>query len=111
MNITITLPSEIVEFVIEQVTEKVIERLAADRGASETEYLSVKDAGVYLGCTEGRVRKLIERRRIPFTQDGPGCRVFLSRRELDSWMSEAQTGGVSRLIASPRGEGPCGADR
>jgi excisionase family DNA binding protein len=87
LDVTITLTPEMVEMVARRAAEIVLERTAADRGDAP-EYMSVKDASVYLGCTEGRVRKLVERSQIPFTQDGPGCRVFLSRRDLDRWMSQ-----------------------
>jgi excisionase family DNA binding protein len=87
VNVTITLTDEQIDAMAQRVAEIVLERTAADRG-DQPEYMSVKDAATYLGCTDGRVRKLVERRQIPFTQDGPGCPVFLARCDLDRWMDD-----------------------
>jgi excisionase family DNA binding protein len=87
VNVTLTLADEYIDAIATRAAEIVLARIdaAADRGDAP-EYLSVKDAAAYLGCTEGRVRKLVEARRIPFAQDGPGCRIFLSRADLDRFM-------------------------
>ena len=88
MNVTLTLTDAQIDVIAARAAEIVIESLADDRSATATEYLSVTDAATYLGCTEGRLRKLIEQRRIPFTQDGRGCRVFLSKADLDQFMHD-----------------------
>lgn len=50
------------------------------------EWQSVESASRYLDVSPERVRKLVAARRIPYSQEGPGCRVFLRRRDLDEWM-------------------------
>jgi excisionase family DNA binding protein len=85
VNVTITLPDEIVEAIVERVLARM--KAAVDRGDAP-EYLSVNDAATYLGCSVGRVRKLIERRRIPVSQDGPRSRIFISRTDLDLFMHD-----------------------
>ncbi len=50
------------------------------------EWMNVETAARYLDCTEERIRKLVERRQIPYYQEGPRCRVFFNRSELDQWM-------------------------
>lgn len=85
MNVTLTLTEEQFDSLVEAVYERLVERSAVAR-ADGPEYLSVKDAAAYLGCTEGRIRKLIERRQLPCSQDGPRCRVFVSRTDLDLLM-------------------------
>ena len=44
--------------------------------------MNVETAARYLDVPEERVRKLKDRRVIPYYQDGPGCRVFFRRAEL-----------------------------
>ncbi len=85
MNVTITLPLEAVEEIATRAAEIVMARIgSADRAG----YVDVKAAADYLGVTEGRVRKLVERRQIPFIQDGPGCRITFSVRDLDQFMQD-----------------------
>jgi excisionase family DNA binding protein len=50
------------------------------------EWMSVTTAAAYLDVPVERLRKLKERGRIPFSQEGRGCRVFFRRSDLDSWM-------------------------
>jgi excisionase family DNA binding protein len=52
----------------------------------------VKSAARYLGCEAGAVRKLYERRKVPHYQDGPGCKVYLRRRELDQYLEANRRG-------------------
>jgi hypothetical protein len=40
--------------------------------------------------TVERVRKLKDRRDVPFTQQAANCRVFFNRSELDAWMASMQ---------------------
>jgi excisionase family DNA binding protein len=51
------------------------------------EWMSVDTAARYLDASEERVRKLKDRKEIPHYQEGPGCRVFFRRSELDHWMN------------------------
>jgi excisionase family DNA binding protein len=54
-------------------------------------WMNVATVARYLDVSPERVRKLVARREIPFTQEAPGCRVFFSRCDLDAWMrSSAQ---------------------
>lgn len=89
MNLTVTVAPEQIDAIAERAAEIVLARLdaSADRGG----WLDVKAAAEYLGCTEGRVRKLVERRQIPYSQEAPGCRVFLSKADLDRWMDERRS--------------------
>jgi excisionase family DNA binding protein len=49
-------------------------------------WMNLKTAACYLDMSPERLRKLVARREIPFTQEAPGCRVFFSRSDLDAWM-------------------------
>jgi len=41
------------------------------------------------------VRKLAAQRVIPVHQDGPGCRLYFGRAELDVWRRSAPSPGAS----------------
>jgi excisionase family DNA binding protein len=57
-------------------------------GEQWPQWMSVETASRYLDVPPERLRKLKERREIPFHQEGVGCRVFFARRDLDEWMHE-----------------------
>ena len=87
VNVSLTLTDEQVEAIATRVAEIVIERTPADR-AGDGGYMGVRAASEYLGVSEGRLRKLVERRQVPHFQEGRGCRVTFSVRDLDAWMEE-----------------------
>ena len=89
LSATVVLTNEQIDTIVERVLARL--DASAVRGDAP-EYLSVKDAANYIGATEGRVRKLVERKRIPVSQDGPGCRVFISRTDLDRFMHDNRNG-------------------
>jgi excisionase family DNA binding protein len=49
-------------------------------------WMNVGTAATYLDVSSERIRKLISARTIPYSQEAPGCRVFLNRHDLDIWM-------------------------
>ena len=75
---------------------RAVASLAADAALAELRssgesttwprWMSVETAAQYLDISVERLRKLVARGRIPFVQEGPGCRVFFDRTELDAWM-------------------------
>jgi hypothetical protein len=48
-------------------------------------WLDTNHAAAYLGITANGLHKLTAGRLIPFEQDGPGCRCWFKRSELDAW--------------------------
>lgn len=78
----------IVESLREHLRGDLLRELGGDRDhAKWPEWMSVETAANYLDVTVERVRKLKDRREIPYYQEAPGCRVFFRRSELDEWMS------------------------
>jgi excisionase family DNA binding protein len=61
-------------------------------------WLDAKRAAEYLGITTSGLYKLTAGRMIPFEQDGPGCRCWFRRTELDAWREH----GGARSRADPR---------
>jgi excisionase family DNA binding protein len=68
------------------VETRVLERLDDRQGWPE--WLSVENAAAYLDVSPERVRKLIAAGKLPSYSEGPGCRRFLRRSEIDAAMSE-----------------------
>jgi excisionase family DNA binding protein len=87
-EIALTVPAEVIDAIIAEVKRGVLDAL--ERGDGHPDrwpgWMSVPTAGRYLDISTGRLYKLIARGVIPFSQEGPGCRVFLERRALDEWM-------------------------
>lgn len=48
-------------------------------------WLTTKQAAEHLGMTATALHKLTAGRAIPFEQDGPGCRCWFKRADLDGW--------------------------
>ena len=84
---------------VDAVADIVEQRQLARTPETAPEWMSVESAARYLDVSPERVRKLVARRTIPHYQEGPGCRVFLRRRELDEWMLR------SRVAARPERHG------
>jgi excisionase family DNA binding protein len=76
------------EMIAAEVERQLAEREESrfEDGRGWPEWMDVRTAAKYLGCEPGVVRKLVERRRVPYTQEGPGCKVWIARRDLDAYM-------------------------
>jgi hypothetical protein len=58
----------------------------ADRTAWPA-HMNIDTCARYLDTTPHRIRKLVARSAIPFSQEGAGCRLSFARRDLDDWMA------------------------
>lgn len=52
-------------------------------------WLDFEGALEHLGMKKGALYKLTSTRTIPFHQDGPGCKLWFLRSELDEWRLNA----------------------
>lgn len=48
-------------------------------------WLTTRQAADHLGVTLNALHKLTAARAIPFEQDGPGCKCWFRRSDLDAW--------------------------
>jgi hypothetical protein len=53
--------------------------------AAEDGWFDAKRAATYLGLSVNALHKLTAERAIPFAQEGPGCKLYFSRSDLDAW--------------------------
>jgi excisionase family DNA binding protein len=58
-------------------------------------WLTTAQAASYLGLSVNALHKLTAARMIPFEQEGPGCKLYFRRWELDAW----RQAGVARKRA------------
>jgi excisionase family DNA binding protein len=60
--------------------------------------MDAREAAAYLGLHRDTLRKLAAERTVPVHQDGPGCKLYFNRDELDEWR-RASKAPHSRLAA------------
>ena len=90
--------------ILEQLLDHIADRLAAvitDRlvvsDNRPDEWFDSRHAAEYLGVHRDTLRKLAAERAIPSEQDGPGCKLYFRRSDLDAWRNG---GGRPRHLAS-----------
>jgi len=74
--------------ILVQLADLVAERLAARPAAAKPngdEWLDTRDAAEYLGVHRDTIRRLAAERAVPSEQEGPGCKLFFRRSDLDAW--------------------------
>lgn len=81
----------------ERVAAAVVARLGAASSEAVPEWLESRRAAEYLGVHRDTLRKLAAERAIPAEQDGPGCKLFFRRSDLDAWR---QAGGRAAQLLS-----------
>jgi excisionase family DNA binding protein len=86
---TATPDSPLIDQLLGRLADLVVDRLMA-RSGTETEqppheWMDARAAAVYLGVHRDTLRKLAAERAVPVHQDGPGCKLYFRRDELDDW--------------------------
>ncbi len=81
------LDDDALDVLAERLAPRLKARLAqtpnAEAGADR--WMTTTEAAVYLGMTPNAMHKLTAARALPFAQDGPGCRCYFKRSDLDRW--------------------------
>lgn len=67
------------------VVDRLMERADANSSDQTSAWLDARGAAEYLGVHRDTLRKLAAQRAIPTHQDGPGCKLYFRRDELDEW--------------------------
>jgi excisionase family DNA binding protein len=83
-GVQIALPPELVEVIVDAVTDRVFERLEADRPDPSPWLYGAKAAAEYLGWPIGRIQKLTAAGALPSHRIGQ--RHSYRRDELDEWL-------------------------
>lgn len=84
----------LIDQVLGRLADLVVDRLMARTDAEHSNHASVwldaRGAAEYLGVHRDTLRKLAAQRAIPTHQDGPGCKLYFRRDELDEWRRSAR---------------------
>lgn len=80
----------------DRVAAAVVAQLTVPKSGPD-EWLDCRRAADYLGIHRDTLRKLAAERAVPAEQDGPGCKLFFRRADLDEWR---RTGGRSAHLSS-----------
>ena len=73
-------------------------RVDSPRISDSDAWMPARDAAAYIGVTLDALHKLTAARAIPFEQDGPRCKLWFQRSELDRWR---RGGAVRRECRRP----------
>jgi excisionase family DNA binding protein len=84
---------------VELLAERVAARLAAPTPAGDA-WLDTRGAAEYLGLHRDTVRRLAAEPTVPSEQEGPGCKLFCRRSDLDAWRCGAR--GSLRIVSGTR---------
>ena len=79
------------------IADAVVARLGREGQPEPGDWLDTREAAGYLGVHRDTLRRLAAERTIPSEQDGPGCKLYFLRGELDAWRRK---GGRSVHLAS-----------
>lgn len=71
------------------VADRLMERTDATTSQTD-EWMDARGAAAYLAVHRDTVRKLAAQRAIPAHQDGPRCKLYFRRDELDAWRRSAR---------------------
>lgn len=91
----------LVDRLVERIAIAVASRLATPSDHQQREWFDSRGAAEYLGVHRDTLRKLAAERAIPSEQDGPGCKLFFRRSDLDVWrQSGGRPAGLVSLLAT-----------
>jgi excisionase family DNA binding protein len=75
----------LLDLLAHRVADLVSSRLGASLAQPSGEWLDSREAAVYLNVHRDTLRRLAAERAIPSEQDGPGCKRYFLRDDLDTW--------------------------
>jgi excisionase family DNA binding protein len=67
------------------IVDRLTERTEAGSKQDADDWMDARAAAAYLGIHRDTLRKLAAERAVPVHQDGPGCKLYFRRDELDHW--------------------------
>lgn len=67
------------------VVDGLLERGGASTNQQPDDWMDARQAAAYLGVHRDTRRKLAAERTVPVHRDGPGCKLYFRRDELDDW--------------------------
>lgn len=99
MGLAAAVVAALDDIALDELADRLAPKLAARLAAREPlpdEWLPSNKAAAYLGVSVNALHKLTAARAIPFEQDGPGCKMWFKRSELDEWRCTGSIGSSGR---------------
>lgn len=87
---------QLLDYIADRLAAVITDRLVVSDNRPD-EWFDSRHAADYLGVHRDTLRKLAAERAIPSEQDGPGCKLYFRRSDLDAWRNG---GGRPRHLAS-----------
>ena len=94
--VELSVTESLVGQLADRVAATVVEGLSGENDRGD-DWFDSRHAADYLGVHRDTLRKLAAERSIPSEQDGPGCKLYFRRSDLDAWRSG---GGAPRHPAA-----------
>ena len=76
---------QLIDNLVDRIAGAIAERLAGCNTFEADEWFDSRRAAEYLDVHRDTLRKLAAQRTIPSEQDGPGCKLYFRRTDLDRW--------------------------
>ena len=90
---------ELVDRLAERVAALLSQRLPSDSDQRD-EWFDSRHAAEYLGVHRDTLRKLAAKHAIPSEQEGPGCKLYFRRSDLDGWRHGGRPQHLRSLVAT-----------
>ncbi len=103
-HLAVLLVESLDDAALEHLAERLVPHLEGRTQASDDRWLSASDAAAHLGISVHALHKLTAARAVPFEQDGPGCKLWFRRSDIDRWRQggEKPRGNASTPLPQPR---------
>jgi excisionase family DNA binding protein len=96
--------SALMDQLLARLADLVVDRLMARTETSasqpEDDWMDARRAAAYVGVHRDTLRKLAAGRAVPVHQDGPGCKLYFRRDELDEWRRAGRAPASRRRAVS-----------
>ena len=89
----------LLDLLANRIADLVVARLGSDSEPGTDEWLDSRDAAAYLGVHRDTLRRLAAERTIRSEQEGPGCKLFFQRDDLDAWRRGGGRGAHLTAVA------------
>jgi excisionase family DNA binding protein len=96
-NLTVSVPSALVEAIAERAAELVLERIAAESSSPRLpDLMTPAEAATYMRCARQRIYDLLSAGRLSRRKDG--SRVLVSRAEIDAYLGSGHRNRVAPAL-------------
>lgn len=76
----------LLDTLLDQLADRIVDRLSHhDQEPAQDSWLTLAEAAKYLSLHPDTLRKHAKAGRMPYEQEGPGCRMYFRGSELDAW--------------------------